>query len=240
MIRTIYLIILIYFALGGAGFYIINRNKTPEAARANYVKFGTYFLIINLLFFSIVFNTLAFRILALLIIIAGFVELSILFVRSGRAHVAFFTLTVLVYSALSVMSFFFGYQDKGIILFAFLVLSIFDSFSQITGQLWGRHKLVPRISPGKTWGGLLGGAFISLFSAYLLRSLVSATVPETIILTVGIISMAFVGDLLSSIYKRRYNVKDFNRLIPGHGGFLDRFDSLLAGGAWVAFYSLIM
>ena len=90
MIRTIYIIILIYFALGGAGFYLINRRKTPEVARESYIKFGTYFLIINLLFFSIILHTMAFRVLTVLIIIAGFTELSTLFVRSERNNVPFF------------------------------------------------------------------------------------------------------------------------------------------------------
>jgi phosphatidate cytidylyltransferase len=240
MIRTIYIIILIYFALGGAGFYLINRRKTREAARESYVKFGMYFLIINLLFFSIVVHPMAFRILSVLIIIAGFIELSTLFVRSGRNNVLFFSGSVIIYSALSILFFIFGSESPRVILFAFLVLSIFDSFSQITGQLWGHHKLIPKISPGKTWEGLLGGVLVSLFSAWLLRNLVRDNMPELLIFTLGIAGFAFLGDLLSSIYKRKYRVKDFNRLIPGHGGFLDRFDSLIAGGAWVGFYSLII
>jgi len=240
MIRTIYIIILIYFALGGVGFYLINRRKTPEAARENYVKFGTYFLIINLLFFSIILHTMAFRVLTVLIIIAGFTELSTLFVRSERNNVPFFVCSLIIYTVFSILFFIFGAGTRDQILFAFLVLSIFDSFSQITGQLWGHHKLVPAISPGKTWEGLLGGVLISLFSAWLLSDLARDTMPEMIVFTIGIPAFAFFGDLLSSVYKRKYKVKDFNRLIPGHGGFLDRFDSLIAGGAWVALYTMIM
>ncbi len=240
MIRTIYIIILIYFTLGGVGFYLINRKKTPEAARESYVKFGTYFLIINLLFFSIVIDTVIFRFITVLIIIAGLTELSTLFARAARSHAFFFIRSILIYSVFSILFFIFGSGARDEILFTFLVLSIFDSFSQITGQLWGHHKLIPGISPGKTWEGLLGGLFISLFSAWLLRDLVRETVPELIIFTLGITGFAFLGDLLSSYYKRRYKVKDFNNLIPGHGGFLDRFDSLIAGGAWVAVYSLIV
>jgi len=240
MIRTIYIIILIYFVLGGVGFYLINRRKTPEAARESYVKFGTYFLIINLIFFSIILHAMAFRFLTILIIIAGFIELSTLFVRSGRNDTLFFTWSLIIYSAFSTLFFIFGSGSRDQILFTFLVLSIFDSFSQISGQLLGRHKLIPQISPGKTWEGLLGGILVSLFSAWLLRHLMRDTMPGPIIFTIGILAFAFLGDLFSSVYKRRYKVKDFNRLIPGHGGFLDRFDSLMAGGAWVALYSLII
>jgi len=73
-----------------------------------------------------------------------------------------------------------------------------------------------------------------------LSDLARDTMPEMIVFTIGIPAFAFFGDLLSSVYKRKYKVKDFNRLIPGHGGFLDRFDSLIAGGAWVALYTMIM
>ena len=56
------------------------------------------------------------------------------------------------------------------------------------------------------------------------------------IFTFGTLLFAFAGDTLSSLFKRKYKVKDFNNIIPGHGGFLDRFDSLIAGGAWAALY----
>ena len=55
-------------------------------------------------------------------------------------------------------------------------------------------------------------------------------------MALGVIFFAFAGDILASLYKRKFDTKDFNKIIPGHGGFLDRFDSLIAGGAWAAFY----
>lgn len=234
MIQTIYIIILVYFALGGVSFYMINRKKDPETARKSYTKFGVYFIIINVLFFSITAMPVVFRWLILLIIMAGYIELSFLFGRSGYRYLRFFILSVILYSAFAFGFFRYGLLGKELILFTFLILSIFDSFSQITGQLWGRKKILPRISPGKTLGGLLGGATISIISAFLLNRLFTGSVSELIIFTAGTLIFAFSGDMLSSLYKRTYKVKDFNNLIPGHGGFLDRFDSLIAGGAWAA------
>jgi len=234
MIQTIYIIILVYFALGGMGFYMINRKKDPEIARKSYTKFGFYFIIINVLFFSITTLPVVFRWLILLIIVAGYIELTYLFARSGYKYLWFFILTVILYSAFAYGFFCYGLLGKELILFAFLILSIFDSFSQITGQLWGRKKILPQISPGKTLGGLLGGAAVSIISAFLLKRLFTGSVPELMIFTAGTLIFAFSGDMLSSLYKRKYKVKDFNNLIPGHGGFLDRFDSLIAGGAWAA------
>ncbi|RLD69735.1 MAG: phosphatidate cytidylyltransferase, partial [Bacteroidetes bacterium] len=125
--------------------------------------------------------------------------------------------------------------EKELVLFSFLILSIFDSFSQITGQLLGRKKIFPNISPNKTVGGLVGGAIIAISSALLLNGLYAESPLKVIIMTLGVVAFAFAGDVAASFFKRKYMVKNYSNLIPGHGGYLDRFDSLIAGGAWVAF-----
>ncbi|HYQ56304.1 MAG TPA: phosphatidate cytidylyltransferase, partial [Draconibacterium sp.] len=129
-----------------------------------------------------------------------------------------------------------GKMDSNLILFSFLVLSIFDAFSQISGQLWGKIKIAPKISPNKTVGGTVGGALFALASGFYLNGLYYNKWYIIAGLTLGIILFAFLGDIAASYYKRRFGVKDYSNLIPGHGGFLDRFDSLIAGGAWVTFF----
>ena len=235
MIRLIYIIILTYFLIGGIGFYFINRKKAPEVARKSYTKFITYFFIINILFFSITINSVVFKYLSLVIIVAGFFELFKLFRENNYKQKVFFVLSSLIFALLSVGFFFFSDLQKELILFSFLVLSIFDSFSQITGQLWGSTKLFPEISPKKTVGGLVGGAIVALASSLLLNDLYHGTSLKSLLIGAGVVFFAFAGDIAASFYKRKYNVKDYSNLIPGHGGFLDRFDSLIAGGAWVAF-----
>lgn len=236
MIQTIYIIILSYFILGGVGFYFINRRKPKEIAKASYTKYISYFFIINIIFFSITIEPSYFQYLATLIIGMGVIELLHLFIKSRYQQKLFFTLSLVVYAILSFGFYNFSKLPSEEILFAFLILSIFDSFSQITGQLWGRTKLLPSISPNKTLGGSIGGSIVATISAVLLRDLVSISIIQLLLLTVGIIILAFLGDIAASLYKRKFNVKDYNKLIPGHGGFLDRFDSLIAGGAWVALY----
>jgi len=235
MISIIYYIILIYFLLGGVGFYFINRKKDPEIARKSYTKFVIYFFIINIIFFSIVLNPIAFRYLSVLIIGVGMFELFRLFHQSGYNHKMFFFFSSIIYGMLSTGFLLFGTLQKELILFSFIVLSIFDSFSQITGQLWGRKKMFPKTSPNKTFGGFIGGGLIAIGSAFLLKSLYPESELKSLILTIGVVLFAFAGDLAASFYKRKFNVKDYSKLIPGHGGFLDRFDSLIAAGAWVAF-----
>lgn len=237
MITTIYIVIVCYFIAGGIGFHFINRKRDRETARTNNIKLLTYFIIINVLFFSIVLFPSFFQALAALIVIGGYVELVRLYKSQGYSNHVFFALSLLLYSGLAVGFFRFSSlaEDReGLVLFSFLVLSIFDSFSQITGQLWGSRKLVPSISPNKTLGGLIGGGVIALVSVAALRGLHGLPWPQTWALGIGLLLAAFVGDLAASLYKRRYRAKDFSRAIPGHGGILDRFDSLITGGALVA------
>jgi phosphatidate cytidylyltransferase len=234
MERLIYGIILIYFILGGIGFYLINRKKERDVARKSYTKFGVYFIIINILFFSITVQAAIFSYLAILIVAVGSFELSRLFVSAKFQHKLFFVLSLLVYFILSAGFIVFSLADRNLILLTFLILSIFDSFSQISGQLFGKTKIMPSISPNKTLGGVAGGTVISLLSAFLLKKLFLGTNSELFLFALGAVFFAFAGDILASLYKRKFRVKDYSNWIPGHGGFLDRFDSLIAGGAWAA------
>ncbi|MGD9929341.1 MAG: phosphatidate cytidylyltransferase [Mangrovibacterium sp.] len=236
MIRTIYYIILLYFLSGGVGFYFINRKKDLQTAWESYRKFIVYFLIINIVFFSIIIDPVVFRHLAAGIICMGSFELFRLFRLGGYKQKSFFVFSLFVFILLSSGFILFSGLKKELILFSFLILSIFDSFSQITGQLWGKTKLFSNISPEKTVGGFVGGAAVAAGSSLFLSGLYEGDALQSLFMSIGVVVFAFSGDLAASLYKRKYNVKDFSNLIPGHGGFLDRFDSLIAGGAWTALW----
>jgi phosphatidate cytidylyltransferase len=238
MIRTIYFIILGYFFLGAVGFFFINRKKDTPEARESWKKFIVYAGIIHALFFSIVINPLIFHWLAASIVIVGIFELFKVHKDAGYIKKRFFLFSLFLFVVLAFGFYLFSGMGRERILFSFLILSIFDSFSQITGQLWGRRKILPKISPHKTVEGLCGGALAAIFSALLFDDLLAGNAPQTLLIATGIVLFAFLGDMLTSLYKRTYNVKDFSRLIPGHGGFLDRFDSLIAGGAGAALMDL--
>ena len=239
MFYTIYYIIIIYFMLGGFGFYFINRKKPTDIARQNWLKYISYFIIINTLFFSIVVQPGIFVYVAILIILVAIYELFRLFAKSGYKKTKVFLSAIVVLGIYAVGFYRFSNLSKETILFAFLILSIFDSFSQVSGQLFGRKKLLPTISPNKTLGGLIGGAVAALVSSLLLKGLYPKSISIVLLTTIGIITFAFIGDLSASWYKRKFQAKDFSNLIPGHGGFLDRFDSLIAASAWMAFIHLI-
>jgi phosphatidate cytidylyltransferase len=234
---VIYLVIIVYYLLGTVGIYFINRKKDSETRRKAWVKHVTYFILISLIYFSIAINVILFRYAAIVIIIAGFFELTKLYVKSGYRHLLFFVASLLVMALLAAAFFSFTWMGQGIILFSFVILCIFDGFSQVTGQLLGKRKLLPRISPNKTVEGLIGGATASILSALVFGKVIPADRTRALIIASVVIIFSFGGDVAKSLYKRKYNVKDFSRVIPGHGGFLDRFDSLIAGGAGVALLS---
>jgi phosphatidate cytidylyltransferase len=243
MIKTAwstYFVILAYYFLGTVGIYIINRKKEELVKQEAWTKLLFAFIVTNIVFFSIGFNTIFFRILSVIIIIGGFVELFKLYRKSGYSHLKFFLLSVLILAVLSAGFFLFSLKDQGLILFSFLILSVFDGYSQITGQLFGKKRLFPRVSPNKTVEGLIGGAVIAVLSALVFRNLIQEKSLNAILLAAVIVVFAFAGDAAKSVYKRKYGVKNFSNLIPGNGGFLDRFDSLIATGAGISVAGLLL
>jgi phosphatidate cytidylyltransferase len=115
----------------------------------------------------------------------------------------------------------------------FVVITKFsDTGAYAVGSLFGKHKMIPRISPGKTWEGFTGAVLVStgasvLFAWLANDHLVGMTVTHAVILGVVLSVSAVIGDLIESIFKREAGVKDSGRLFPGIGGILDLLDSLL-------------
>lgn len=121
--------------------------------------------------------------------------------------------------------------DGGTILTFALILSVWanDVFAYLVGSTMGRHKMAPRISPHKSWEGFFAGT-ITTIAVWFVVSLVQNTGISTpwLLLTGAAVAIASVlGDLFESRVKREAGVKDSGKLLPGHGGFLDRFDSLI-------------
>jgi phosphatidate cytidylyltransferase len=114
-----------------------------------------------------------------------------------------------------------------------------DIGAYFVGSYAGGAKLAPSVSPSKTWSGLVGGASTTAVVSALVGLAVGAGETLTLALTgVGIALVAQAGDLLESAQKRRAGVKDSGRLIPGHGGILDRIDGLIAALVFIALIRL--
>jgi phosphatidate cytidylyltransferase len=124
-----------------------------------------------------------------------------------------------------------------------LLLAVFanETFAYAVGRLVGRHKLAPRISPGKTWEGFVAGTLATIFVAFVAlydQRHEFLSIGEAILLGVAIAAAAPLGDLFESMLKRDMGVKDSGRALAGHGGVLDRIDSLLFASI-AAFYVVL-
>jgi phosphatidate cytidylyltransferase len=126
--------------------------------------------------------------------------------------------------------------DVGWVILAFVVTWGNDTFAYFTGHALGRHKLLERISPKKTWEGFAGGAVGSVVGALVTRALLlpdELSVGLAVAIGLGGALLGPLGDLAESMVKRAAGVKDSGKIIPGHGGLLDRIDALLFVAPWV-------
>ncbi|WP_127848512.1 phosphatidate cytidylyltransferase [Lacticaseibacillus hulanensis] len=122
-------------------------------------------------------------------------------------------------------------NEKGFafLMFALLIVWLTDSGAYIFGRAFGKHKLWPAISPNKTWEGSIGGVLVAVIFAAIYSSFIPLGHKMITILGVALLLSIWgqMGDLVESALKRYYGVKDSGKILPGHGGILDRFDSLL-------------
>ena len=121
---------------------------------------------------------------------------------------------------------------KIIYLLVFIGAWVTDTFAYFTGMLLGKHKLIPAVSPKKTVEGSIGGMVACMIAFFLfgLFFIENEVVPLYWLPLMGLIVsvVSQIGDLAMSVIKRQYGIKDYGKLFPGHGGVLDRFDSILA------------
>jgi len=128
------------------------------------------------------------------------------------------------------------YHPK-IILGVFILIWISDSFAYIVGSTIGRTKLYEKISPNKTIEGALGGLIAAISAAYFLSKYVTDLSPTNWMVIASIVVVfGILGDLIESKFKREAGVKDSSNFIPGHGGFLDRLDSIIFVAPFVYVY----
>lgn len=129
---------------------------------------------------------------------------------------------------------------------AFLIPWMTDTFAYFSGMLFGKHKLIPAVSPKKTVEGSVGGTLcavlLTLLYGFIIGSVTDAApqyLPLAVVsLIVSLLSQC--GDLVMSLIKRKYGIKDYGKLFPGHGGVLDRFDSILITAPFIYFITTLV
>lgn len=134
-----------------------------------------------------------------------------------------------------------GAIGRANLLFVLLLVWANDIGAYLVGRTIGGPRLAPRISPGKTWSGAVGGLLVAVVAAavasYVMQPPSSAVRMMLVATGLGVVSQA--GDLFESLTKRHFGVKDSGHIIPGHGGLLDRLDALLAAAPVAAAFALV-
>jgi len=221
-----YLLLLAHFVSGAFWIIRINRSLKPTEARNQWIKYGMYLLLVNLIWCCLVWVPAVFPYIGwIVILMAAFEWWKALRKVKSRAWLSI--------AFLIVSGGFSGflYMDQNILLYTFFIVVLFDGSCQVAGQLIGKRPLLPRISPGKTIEGLFGGTLVTLATSLATRRSFSFDWAELILTTCVIMAAAFTGDMLASAVKRKAKIATFGKMIPGHGGVIDRFDSLMMTGA---------
>ena len=140
----------------------------------------------------------------------------------------YIVLPFVVLNALAFPDMFKGHSDKQLAIGFFLIIWTNDTFAYLSGMFFGKHKFFERISPKKTWEGTFGGLLFGILAGYFLSVFFKdhSTI-QWIGFSVVIIIFGTFGDLFESMLKRTVGIKDSGNIMPGHGGILDRFDSIL-------------
>lgn len=145
------------------------------------------------------------------------------------------------FSLLNYIVIFDGTYSYQILFGVFFLIWSNDSGAYIVGSLTGKHKLFPRISPGKSWEGSVGGALICYGIVFIISGwYTSISFSNWMVIATILIVIGSLGDLVKSLFKRSVNVKDSGTLLPGHGGILDRFDSLIMSIPFIFTYLYII
>lgn len=146
-----------------------------------------------------------------------------------------------------IMLFFFDENIVGsmagpyLLLMVIILVWINDTFAYLVGIRFGKHRLFQRISPKKSWEGSFGGLIFALLAAYILSIYAEWIGPaDAIIIAFLVVLFGGLGDLIESMFKREANVKDSGKILPGHGGILDRFDATFFAVPFVFIYLIMI
>lgn len=138
----------------------------------------------------------------------------------------------------TILNHFFGDFSPGLVLAVIVLLWVNDTGAYLVGITAGKHRLFERISPKKSWEGFFGGLAFTLLAALFMPAVFGVTGKiGWVLIALAVVTGGTFGDLVESLIKRNAGVKDSGRAIPGHGGFLDRFDSILF--AWPLMFLIV-
>ena len=231
MITLILTVTLPGFAIGAVMMALGGRRVEAAARRERWLKFGVYFAVVHVFLGAAAAGRAWILILVSVIVAAGALELR---GATRRMRTGSPALVWCVYAPVGALLLVDVWRlPPSTVAYVYLVVAVYDGFSQVSGQLFGRRPLVPRTSPGKTVEGVAGGLAGALIVAVALRGLAGLGPLGALATGLATGLVGLVGDLAASWVKRSSGIKDYSNVLPGHGGVLDRFDSFLLAGAIV-------
>lgn len=186
---------------------------------------------IAIMWFGASYSALTFNILFGIILLICLCEMWKL--RKGKTKILAFTYVIAPFLLIQL----FGiadsdcpgsYFDPSIILIMFILTWTFDTFAFLFGIKFGKHKIMPSVSPKKSWEGFAGGFIFTIIAAYISQMFFDQiTLRDILFISIVLPFTATLGDFIASYYKREAGVKDSGNIIPGHGGILDRMDAFM-------------
>jgi len=189
--------------------------------------FTSLFLIFFLLIFIYYFEEYIFF---AIILIYSLIFYEVLFFFKNKKRRSFVLFLYVFISLISIEIYVIYFYETVIFLYFILLISCFDISSYIFGTLFGKKRILPKISPNKTIFGVVAGLFLTLIISLLFNNLFRIfTFRTAIVFSALIILFAFIGDVIESFYKRRFEIKNSSNILPGHGGIFDRLDSFVMG-----------
>lgn len=237
-----FIIITIHFVIGALGILFLNRKLQVESREKNWLKYIFYLLVFIIILTSVLINKNGFLGICIIILSVSLLELLTVSkqpcISLSRNRIVFISLVIF-----SVLTFFFSLfilLPSVIIAYTYTIVIIFDGASQISGQAFGKRKILPILSPNKTWAGLIGGTFSAVITSVVLHKFAGFSVSQSFFFGLLVCLTSFLGDMAASAFKRFFNTKDFGIILPGQGGMLDRFDSFIASGALLGFLGILI
>lgn len=218
----LYAAVFIISLIGLFEFYKAFRKTTNPIAWAGYLAtialYAGFFGAFSRDYFS--FVTASFMFLLLSLVVFGITD----FQSAAVTFIGFFYVSF----SLSHLILISNIDENYFIWYPFIIAFLTDTFAYLTGKMFGKTKLIPSVSPNKTVEGSIGGMVACVIFSYL-YALWGKPDFQIYALFLGLVGGALsqVGDLIASKFKRIVDIKDFGKLMPGHGGVLDRFDSLI-------------
>jgi phosphatidate cytidylyltransferase len=213
-------------------------NTQPNLLAGRIVGLATYILLS-----SIAFGTLPFKYLSFIAILLFIIPIAELY-RKKEQPIVNIAITVfgifyaiLPFALLNFIATIDLHYNPEIILGYFILQWSSDTFAYLVGMSIGKRRLFERISPKKSWEGFIGGGILTLVAGYITSLYFhSLSGNDWMVIAFIIVITGTLGDLVESLLKRTYQLKDSGNIIPGHGGILDRFDSLLLAIPFIWLY----